>query len=490
MTRAKPKTGAPTVHGSVNAPLTSSSMKFGHAVREYSKYIPFLGLFFASEDVPSYEDVDKTLNLMGLVGALLCTVAMSYPTSVNREDMKEIDALYTNDAAVKSFFDTTADHGITPTGNWAAMFSGRPPSYNFAWTLSLAINSLLMEVLVVFIVLVYISFGITEEDHLLARTQMRVWWTNGGNVLMLVVSTLLVIGIVFLTMANLLLFWMKFPDHDVEGNPAKATSNDYSDTTWTMVFKVGNYIPIFTFVSVAVFCQFLHYFMKGLTTSAFGCCGDHTAEKSVALRKKAAAAKGKRIMPLKQRWVGAVIMTAEEIDGAIAEYEQYIMGGETGEAAQNAAFLSLDIDAFVDFVTRKAKEKATGRGARATTVSSVTAILARKMFEDYVSQKIADHISDHNKRKGGVFASGPTTEAGAQEAGGKSRSIAALVDSVCHGKEGISAAQREFATKMIVGLGFTDEIALENEIAFLDFARHMPGFPCRVELNLKRYFQQ
>ena len=68
------------------------------------------------------------------------------------------------------------------------------------------------------------------------------------------------------------------------------------------------------------------------------------------------------------------------------------------------------------------------------------------------------------------------------------RSIADLVDVACAGAGGIPESQRAFAVKMITGLGFADEGAFRAEARYLDWARHMPGFPCRVELCLKKFF--
>ena len=90
-------------------------------------------------------------------------------------------------------------------------------------------------------------------------------------------------------------------------------------------------------------------------------------------------------------------------------------------------------------------------------------------------------------QKDGGSGGAAVAPAGAGAAPGD-RSIAELVDAACAGAEGIAASQREFAAKMIDGLGFANERAFAQEVAFLDWARHMPGFPCRVELCLKKYF--
>ena len=72
--------------------------------------------------------------------------------------------------------------------------------------------------------------------------------------------------------------------------------------------------------------------------------------------------------------------------------------------------------------------------------------------------------------------------------GSADRSIAALVDAACAGADGVSASQREFAAKMISGLGYATEAAFAREVGQLDWGRHCPGFPCRVELLLKLHF--
>ena len=68
------------------------------------------------------------------------------------------------------------------------------------------------------------------------------------------------------------------------------------------------------------------------------------------------------------------------------------------------------------------------------------------------------------------------------------RSIAALVDAACaDAGEGIAASQKAFAVKMIEGLGYAGEAGFVQEAPKLDWGRHMPGFPCRVELCLKNF---
>ena len=59
----------------------------------------------------------------------------------------------------------------------------------------------------------------------------------------------------------------------------------------------------------------------------------------------------------------------------------------------------------------------------------------------------------------------------------------------CAGADGVSPAQKDFATRMLTGLGYANEAAFACEVAHLDWARHMPGFPCRVELLLKLHFE-
>ena len=91
------------------------------------------------------------------------------------------------------------------------------------------------------------------------------------------------------------------------------------------------------------------------------------------------------------------------------------------------------------------------------------------------------------KRKGGQVGAGGATP-GVSPEGGGGRSIAALVDAACaDAGEGIAASQKAFAVKMIEGLGYAGEAGFVQEAPKLDWGRHMPGFPCRVELCLKNY---
>ena len=70
-----------------------------------------------------------------------------------------------------------------------------------------------------------------------------------------------------------------------------------------------------------------------------------------------------------------------------------------------------------------------------------------------------------------------------------SRSIVELVDAACEGANGIPESQRAFATKMISGMGFETEKDFAREFRFVDWARHMAGFPARVEYCLKMHFE-
>ena len=75
-----------------------------------------------------------------------------------------------------------------------------------------------------------------------------------------------------------------------------------------------------------------------------------------------------------------------------------------------------------------------------------------------------------------------------QPAGDGARSVEALVDAVADGKGGVTAAQRRDAAEMLAGLGLATEAELAAVVAHVDWARHLPGFPVRVELELKRHF--
>ena len=70
------------------------------------------------------------------------------------------------------------------------------------------------------------------------------------------------------------------------------------------------------------------------------------------------------------------------------------------------------------------------------------------------------------------------------------RPIADLVNEVTAGKDGITPAQRDFATKMITGLGFADEKGFAAEFPYIDVQKHMPAFPARVEFCLRAYFAE
>ena len=92
-----------------------------------------------------------------------------------------------------------------------------------------------------------------------------------------------------------------------------------------------------------------------------------------------------------------------------------------------------------------------------------------------------------------VYITTPAEESGADAAAAAAygtRSIEALVNFVTDGQAGITPSQRDFSAKMIAGLGYATEADLAAEFRYIEWGRHMPGFPARVEFRLKMYFDE
>lgn len=312
-------------------------------------WFPFIGIFLEENNTPSFEDISTSLNLYGLVSALLVTISMAYPMSVSRDELKAIDDLYFNNTGVREFFDGIANGENPPVvTNWFAATAGSPPSYNFAWITSLSTNLLLVSVIAVVINLLYLSFGVNQEDEDLEQLQTEIYWHSGGNILMIAQVTLVVMGICSVTASNVVFHWIKFPDYQVEKVVLPAADYDTSKSTWQVVFQVCHYIPIVTIIVTVVWCQGLQYVLFR---------NHRTVQELTSAEDR-------------PDWL---IMEAEDIYRVLAEYETRVEG-----------FFHMENSKFLLAVSNAAEAKHASKGL----LSPMSVKLAETVFEDYTNHKM------------------------------------------------------------------------------------------------------
>lgn len=103
--------------------------------------VNFIGQFFVSS--PSFEQVERTLSMLGLVSALVLAVAYSLPGTVSYDELRAADQRFgfSIDDDLSAPNSTTTSHMAT----WyhdSAFGGSKPPSFNYGYFLAIACYTL------------------------------------------------------------------------------------------------------------------------------------------------------------------------------------------------------------------------------------------------------------------------------------------------------------------------------------------------------------
>ena len=190
------------------------------------QWFPFLNLVydFLFDAAPEVESVEKILNILGLVTALLLGVVLTIPTSVNHAELAEANSNFNNNLRYNY-----SDPGAGPTypiwynaqqlASWSAVFRDTPfddtvlnkyggvYSNRLAYYIAGASGSLTCALLSVVLVYFFLAAGDwDEEGHNFAEWWQLVKWL----VLQQFLAT--AVGIVLFFISLMVLVDIKFPD--------------------------------------------------------------------------------------------------------------------------------------------------------------------------------------------------------------------------------------------------------------------------------------
>jgi len=174
----------------------------GSAVHKTLSRVPILNMFVLMFDQgPSFQTLEKELNMIALMAALLLTVSMAIPSSVEYSELVEADARWQSTqylAYFANFFVSDSNHKMSD------LLLERMAMMNTSFLLNL------VGVLVVYMSLSCMGGSESELDE-----AVKDWWPAGRFVMMFLVGTL-VTGIIGLFLVQSALVAIKFPDYYVE----------------------------------------------------------------------------------------------------------------------------------------------------------------------------------------------------------------------------------------------------------------------------------
>eukprot|EP00854_Cymbomonas_tetramitiformis_P021161 gene21161-25414_t len=179
---------------------------------------PFFNLFHAllRYDAPSYENLERALNVLALVDALMLSVVITIPTAFSFEEVEQIDRRF-SEGAYHNFFKGNFEYAFVRS------FSGK---VNYACTMSICYlsSSLLCVILLYF-------FSAFVEDIFGNRECFDHWWFyNRFSVLFALVSC--IVGCAQSVIVYYMIVEAKFPDLYLE-------DHDGEIDTWSPASPIG-----------------------------------------------------------------------------------------------------------------------------------------------------------------------------------------------------------------------------------------------------------
>lgn len=217
--------------GTVRLPLLRETTK-----KSFWYRVPVYGILheaFFDETPPAVADLKDVLNIVGLLGALLLSVAMSVPGSLSYDELH----------------DTFERFDAYPYNSWDG--NGRIPIQELMSMTTASVHCLANSVVVVVLILLILPFS---NDYISTDERYMIWW---GYVRWVVLWGLanLVAGSLCSFIAWNMLMKLKFPDYRIEDGDTDITVWDPTGDSSSLNFyrQMGNfYLLLPTVVMICV----------------------------------------------------------------------------------------------------------------------------------------------------------------------------------------------------------------------------------------------
>ena len=218
----------------------------------YAVYIPGINIIVntrAHAEPPSFDDLEKTLNTLAIVCALILACTFGMTGMVDYDELEAADARYYAYPDFAWFVDGFASYGMV----------GSPPSAIFAKWVSTANCMMLLSLMSLVVIYIYLVNGV-EEGSAIEAYQCEVWWNHGGAVLIGVMIAIMFTGLVDAFYGLNVLAWIKYPDSVVYSEKYERSASDASNwksplNSLTAMSVYGMTIP---FIVAVVLTSVLH----------------------------------------------------------------------------------------------------------------------------------------------------------------------------------------------------------------------------------------
>ena len=178
---------------------TPTSMDNAARWKHWYEWFPLvnLGYEFLFDEPPSFEALEKTLNLLGLVDALLLTIAVAIPTSFDDEEIERVNEKFASGGEWKFF-----NEHLKAADELGGLYSNR-----LLMNWSHAINSLSVSFISVILTYVILANTFIVENPVI----MRAWWKYVRWVITAQIF-FTTMGFVYTGFVGLVSVEMKYPD--------------------------------------------------------------------------------------------------------------------------------------------------------------------------------------------------------------------------------------------------------------------------------------
>lgn len=178
-------------------------------------FVPGLNLFTV-EATPCFADVEKVLNTLAIVTALVLNMMFGLAGSVSYDSLIEADTRYYENEHFQYFVDGFRSYDMV----------GKPPSATFVKYTSISNHLGLFTLFGIVIHYIYFVNGIDQNSDF-EKGQMLVWWKHGGGLMIGVFISTLFTSLTYGFYAFGIAGWIKFPDYvayteDYDRSPADA----------------------------------------------------------------------------------------------------------------------------------------------------------------------------------------------------------------------------------------------------------------------------
>jgi hypothetical protein len=200
---------------------------------KYAVYIPGVNIFMSkTADTLGFDDIEKILNTLALVAALILNVSFSMLGMVDYESLTAADTRYDENEYFAWFVDGFASYGMV----------GKHPSAIFIKWCSISNHLMLFVLFSVIIMYIYFIVAI-DQGTPLEQVQCRIWWNEGGAILLLGLISVFFTALTFCFYGFGCIGWIKFPDDVAYEEEYERTPSDA--TRWKSVLNSNTAMAVY-----------------------------------------------------------------------------------------------------------------------------------------------------------------------------------------------------------------------------------------------------